>query len=488
MIKRLSRRGRLSLVGALTVALIGFTPTSASATPDASVERLAGLDRYATAITISRDTWANQQAQAVVLARGEQFPDALAGTPLAVAKRGPLLLTPPSSLSPTASNEIKRVLPTGGTVYLLGGTAALSENVATGVKNLGYRPVRLAGGDRYATATAIARQIPSPSTIFEATGLTFVYALPAGVAAAKVGGVVVLTANDKMPAPTKTYLDQHPGVPRVAVGPEASTADPGATSVVAADRYQTSRLLAERYFEGATTVGVASGTDYADALSGGAHIGKAGGPLLLSAPNDLPDTIQTYLSQNASTISRAYLYGGPKALATQVEDEVQNTIRGATFFGDGTHRVGEDVPAGTYRLRRDPEFCYWERTSGFSGSWDEINANDITDDHTVVTIDPADAGFKSDDCGTWTSDLSALTESPTAPFADGTWIVGTDIAPGTWTAPGGDGCYWARLADFKGEIDSIKANDFDTTGPIVTIDEADAGFESNDCGQWTQTG
>ena len=55
--------------------------------------RLAGVDRVDTAVKISQNSFpANGSANAVVLARGDIFPDALAGAPLAVAKGGPLLL------------------------------------------------------------------------------------------------------------------------------------------------------------------------------------------------------------------------------------------------------------------------------------------------------------------------------------------------------------------------------------------------------------
>jgi putative cell wall-binding protein len=475
---------RAFMTGTLAVALLGVTPVPASATTDAEMTRLQGPDRYSTAAAVSRDTWGSQEAQAVVLARGDVFADALAGTPLAAAKNGPLLLTTPSSLGPSASNEIKRVLPSGRNVYLLGGTMAISDAVARSISDLGYKPVRLGGADRYATATTISRQITSPSTIFEATGLSFPSALVAGVTAAKVGGVVVLTADSKMPAATKTYLDQRAGVSRVAVGPEATAADPSARSIRGADKYDTSRRLAEAFFDNPSVVSIASGTVFADALSGGAHAGKNGAPLVLSEPATVPTPVRQYLSSVSPSVSDAYLYGGPAALSVDVEDISRNLIRGAVFFADGTYKIGEDIPAGTYRTRREPEFCYWERLSGFSGEFKDIEANGASTYNQVVTILPDDAGFKTKDCGIWTSDLTAITTSPTASFGDGMWIVGTDIAATTWSAPGGDECYWARLADFTGGIDSIIANDVGTKNPVVTIESSDAGFETARCGQW----
>lgn len=295
--------------------------------PSATLDRLWGTDRLGTAIAISQDNWTSQEAQSVTLARWDTFPDALAGTPLAVAKGGPLLLTPPGSLSTNIGNEIKRVLPAGGTVYLLGGTAALSPVVAEAVKNLGYRVVRLGGADRYATAIAINKQLGSPSTIFEATGLSFPYALISGAVAASQDGVVVLTADRQMPAATRAYLDAHPGAQRVAVGPEASAADPSAMSITSANIYETSRLLATTFLPTSANVAVASGTVFADALSGGAHIGRLGGPLLLSDPHSLPVATGRYFDESADVIGSATLYGGTAALSTAVEDAIRSKLR-----------------------------------------------------------------------------------------------------------------------------------------------------------------
>lgn len=157
-------------------------------------------------------------------------------------------------------------------------------------------------------------------------------------------------------------------------------------------------------------------------------------------------------------------------------------------FGDGTKVVGSTVVAGTYRLRVHPTDCYWERLSGFSGEFEDIIANNFTSSRDVVTIASTDAGFSSDRCGTWTSNLSRVTSSTTAPFGHGTMIVNTDIAPGTWQAPGGEYCYWERLVSFSHEFDDLIANGFGDVSPVVTIDSTDAGFTSDDCGSWTKIG
>lgn len=154
-------------------------------------------------------------------------------------------------------------------------------------------------------------------------------------------------------------------------------------------------------------------------------------------------------------------------------------------FGDGTFQVGKDIQPGTYRTQVASPGCYWARLSGFGGTVGEIIANDNTDGPAVVTIARSDKGFQSQNCGTWTQDLSQITTSKTS-FDDGTYIVGTDLEPGTYRNTGDQGCYWARLSGFGGTTDEIISNDNTDTAAIVTISTSDKGFQSNGCGTWTK--
>lgn len=78
----------------------------------------------------------------------------------------------------------------------------------------------------------------------------------------------------------------------------------------------------------------------------------------------------------------------------------------------------------------------------------------------------------------------------------GILLVGTDIKPGTWrtTVPGDPDpnalpeCYWARLKDLNGKLDSILDNNNQRPGDIVnvTIQPSDKAFETHGCGTWTK--
>lgn len=101
-------------------ALVDFA-TSGSAT------RLAGPDRYATAVAISQSAYGAGGSDAVFVATGTNFPDGLAGGPIAALVPGPLLLVSPTSLPGVVGTELQRL--DADTVYVIGGAGAVSEQV-----------------------------------------------------------------------------------------------------------------------------------------------------------------------------------------------------------------------------------------------------------------------------------------------------------------------------------------------------------------------
>jgi putative cell wall-binding protein len=295
------------------------------------VRRLAGSSRIGTAIALSEDNWATAAtgatatrslAQAVVLTRADSFADALAATPLAARKIGPLLLTPPTQLDAAVRNEILRILSPGRTVYILGGTAAVSAGTESILRADGYTVVRLAGANRFATAVQVADVgLGNPSTQFLVTGLNFPDALAAGAAAARAGGSVLLTNGRLLEGSTLAYLNSHAGT-RYTIGGPATEAYPSGVAVVGADRFDTAVRVARRFFTAPGHVGVAAGRSFPDALSGSAHVAARGGPLLLVS-DTLPPVVRAYLVEQRDAVSYAAVYGGP----ILVTDQVLNDIR-----------------------------------------------------------------------------------------------------------------------------------------------------------------
>ena len=287
--------------------------------------RMAGADRYGTAVAVSQAEFPSGGAGAVVLARGDSYADALVGAPLAAAKDAPLLLTTGSQLPAVTKAELQRVLATGKTIYVLGGVSAVPASVASQLTGLGYTVVRYGGTTRYSTAVDVADALGDPSTVLLATGENFPDALAAGPAAAKVSGAVLLTAGTAMSGATSAYLTAH-ATTVYAVGGPAAMADPAAHALVGADRYATATTVATTFFSSPTTVGVAAGENFPDALSGGAFLAHLGAPLVLADTNAVPTNTESYLQSVSGTLTGADLFGGSAVLSASVQTAVGSAI------------------------------------------------------------------------------------------------------------------------------------------------------------------
>jgi putative cell wall-binding protein len=300
--------------------LVVSAPIAGATTLPATVHRISGATRLATAIAASQDQFTTAgSAKAVVLTRADTYPDALAGVPLAARVGGPLLLTASNSLDPTVRAEIVRVLPAGATVYILGGTAAVSTAVQTTITGLGFTVQRIAGSDRFATAVAVANALGQPATIFEATGLNFPDALAGGPAAINVGGAILLTNGSVQAPATAAYLAAHTSGARYALGGPAALADPAAIAIAGTDRYATAARVAATFFATPTSVGVATGTNFPDALAAGPDLASKDAPLLLVPPTGtLPAGTAAELLRFSGTLRTAFVFGG----AASVSDDV----------------------------------------------------------------------------------------------------------------------------------------------------------------------
>lgn len=297
---------------------------------DLGVRRLAGADRIATAIAISADQFSAPGSATVgVLARSDDFADALAGASLAGAKNGPVLLSTRDALSSATRDELVRVLPKGATVYLLGGTSALTDRVASDVAAAGFTPERLAGSTRAGTATAVADELGgSASTVLVVNGFTFPDALSASSPAAANGWPILVTERDRVPSETSAWLQSHAGAStKYAIGGVAAISDGvasqlGATRIAGADRYATSIAVAERFTHAGAPVVVASGRAFPDALAGGPRAGALDAPLVLvpgGAPAD-PDAFGRLAPKDV------VLLGGTAALPESTEGSVRAAV------------------------------------------------------------------------------------------------------------------------------------------------------------------
>ena len=308
--------------------------------PD-SLQRLSGNDRYGTAVAISRDSFPVEDgARCAVLATGSNWPDALGGAVLARACNGPLLLTTPGNLLGETADELARVLPTGGLVSLLGGEAALSAEVENDLQGLGFATQRIAGKDRVETAVNVANTINNnPATVVIGTKNNFPGVLSLAAPAAEKIYPILLTGSDTLSQTTKDFLQgpRATNVSNIYVAGGEAAVGPSVTDELAAlgyqvvrlagsDRYGTSGAIAANFYSAPTSVSLATGTNFADGLTGAAHAAAQRAPVLLTQTDNLPPSPWSYLEQHATTLAGGHIYGGLSAVSRAVQDVAQTLI------------------------------------------------------------------------------------------------------------------------------------------------------------------
>lgn len=161
-----------------------------------------------------------------------------------------------------------------------------------------------------------------------------------------------------------------------------------------------------------------------------------------------------------------------------------------TSFGAGAWIVGADIAPGLYRLDGAPG-CEWSTYQRFGLPRNEqIRAEDATGIQTVAVL-PSVAGLWTNQaCGTWS--LVPADGPQVTTFEPGTFVVGTDIAPGAYQSTGavstGQGtvsCFWQRLNGFEGLLSNVTETDAAAGPTTVLIADDDAGFASSaGCGTW----
>lgn len=303
--------------------------------------RVAGGDRLETAIDLSHEDFpADGSANAVLLARSDQYADALAAASVALLEDAPVLLTTTDTLPAAVLDEIDRGLGGTGTVYLLGGERAIAPSVADALTARGYVVVRISGEDRIATALQIAQFLVDAGIEIDevvlAGSTNFPDALAAASFAAAAEAPVLLTAPGALDPRVEAFLNGLGGDVEVIVagGVKAVGAEVEARLVALGfeverhagrDRFETAVEIADELFPDATVVVVATGTDFADALAGAAHAGRLDAPILLVA-GELPQVVADYLARNADAIDTIYTLGGEKAVPDAVLEKIEDLL------------------------------------------------------------------------------------------------------------------------------------------------------------------
>ena len=167
-------------------------------------KRLAGEDRYITSLKVAQDGW--DSSYYAVLACGEDYPDALSSVPLAKKYDAPILLTHRTYIDSSIVEELKSLKV--GKVFIIGGTASISDTILNQLNSLGIQTERIGGVDRYDTSVKIAQKFGKVDTLTVASGEDYADAISIGSAAGAMGVPVLLVPKNIMPEGTKSYIQE----------------------------------------------------------------------------------------------------------------------------------------------------------------------------------------------------------------------------------------------------------------------------------------
>jgi putative cell wall-binding protein len=340
--------------------------------------RIQGNDRIDTALQQAQKGWP-QGSASVILARADDFPDALAGVPLAARLQAPILLTSSQELDSRVLATLKKLHPQN--IYLLGGEGALGSKITTSLQKNGWNQenlIRISGESRYGTASSLAlataatslssitagseitlATIPQGSSFSSvpavaiATGENFPDALGiASIAGAKKMPVLLTEANGlptetletlKRLNPAKIYLIGGEGSISLQVEQKIKTGLNLSSSQIrrlaGESRYDTMAAVAKEFQGDIQNLSFATGEDFPDALAGAALAAHQGSTIMLVPKTSLKEypalhnwikgqlqTLTTPVASNGNSSLELHLMGGSGAISPELETELKSLV------------------------------------------------------------------------------------------------------------------------------------------------------------------
>ncbi|WP_434511225.1 cell wall-binding repeat-containing protein [Desulfitobacterium sp. AusDCA] len=277
--------------------------------------RLGGSDRFETSVAISKSGWENGSTYAV-LATGNDYPDALSAAPLAKKYNAPILLTDTKTIPQVTLDEIKRLNTTY--IFICGGTGAVSQEIENQLNSMGITTERLMGADRYATSVAIANKLGNGSgKLMVANGYDWSDALSVSSIAAKEGIPIILTDKDNLPDSLQSFIGNTNFSKAYVLGDTDLISNaiaskfPNSERIVGSNKYERNINIIKT-FQGeldSTSICIATGSDFPDALSGSALAATLSSAIVLVDNNNLQDVTTQYTTQALVTAKNIYVFG-----------------------------------------------------------------------------------------------------------------------------------------------------------------------------------
>ena len=324
---------RILSISIILIMLISFTAVGfadESYKVNVNTVRVGGQNRYGTSQQAFKAIKGmNSSVSNLVIATGKNYADALAGAYFAHSKNAALLLTDKEDDYCVAAFIASRFYRNQVKVYILGGTSAISTNAETLIRYRATSVTRIAGSDRYDTNLKILNQTSgaSSSDILVCSGKNFADALSAsGVR------LPILLVNDEITQAQANFLGGYKN-----------------RNIGGADRYETSYLVAEKFYGGSTKgVVLTSGKVFPDGLVAGPIAMRKGYPVLLVS-NDSYNQANKFVSGNK--IGNAVIMGGTGAVSSDTVNKAMEWYASSSSAA----KPSSDLGAISTGLKNDPE-------------------------------------------------------------------------------------------------------------------------------------
>lgn len=303
---------------------------------DLHMQRLGGETRYETALQVAEVTqrlppFNGRRFRRVVIARGDDYADAIAAAPLARGSYkneadGPVLLTPSHGLHPKVKQFLTQKVDPNAMIYIMGGHKAIGPEVEHQIRSMRFRVRRFAGINRADTATQAGIHIFEEKTQGEAPkwrwlpvtmadGTNWHESLIASSLATREGGVVLLTYGDHIPEETWVGIRSIFG-PMTIIGREASKAKiEGAARVTEATPEALSLLVAKRALTKPKNVGFVTTNDFADALAAAPLLAANGDTHLIFVDHYVSPAVVAWFKANQ--IKHFFVLGGESRISNE---------------------------------------------------------------------------------------------------------------------------------------------------------------------------
>ncbi|MST62739.1 hypothetical protein FYJ71_07135 [Peptostreptococcus anaerobius] len=252
--------------------------------------RIGGSDRIETSVLLSKQKFTN--AETVIIASANNFPDALSASALANKYKAPILLANHDKVSKSVLDEVKRL--GAKKVIVVGGESSISENVANTLKS-SVNIERLAGNNRYETSRKIAEKLMNngmDKALILVDGRNYPDALSSSALVHKNNAPILLVSDTADARENIEFAKKSNRLPKIivggtnSVGKDIESQVSNTTRISGTDRYETSRKIADMALSKGANVYLSTGRNYADAVASGGVIALEKSSLVLVDENN----------------------------------------------------------------------------------------------------------------------------------------------------------------------------------------------------------